>query len=244
MTWPHEDDEPWARPRADGRKSPSRPLRVLIFAKAPVPGQVKTRLAPLVGDRGAARLYRGLVEQMLDVALRARIGTVELWCAPTIKHPFFFACRRRFDVRLRRQCAGDLGERMDHAIRRTVAQGCAALLVGGDVPSVTVEDLRRTDRLLREGAPVVVGPAEDGGYVLIAMARAHRALFRGIAWGGADVLARTRARLVREGLEWVELPLRWDVDRPEDLRRWRRALARQAAWPAAPRADGDLGRHR
>jgi glycosyltransferase A (GT-A) superfamily protein (DUF2064 family) len=119
-----------------------------------------------------------------------------------------------------------------------LAEGCAALVVGADVPSVTVEDLRRTGHLLRKGAAVVVGPAEDGGYVLIAMEAAHRALFRGMAWGGADVLTRTRARLVREGVDWVELPARWDVDRPEDLRRWRRALARRSASAPGPRSGG------
>jgi rSAM/selenodomain-associated transferase 1 len=201
-----------------------RPLRVLVFAKAPVPGRVKTRLAGTIGARGAARLYRRLVERVLHVAIGAEVGPVELWGAPTLKHPFFLACRRRFGVRLRRQCDGDLGQRMDDAIRRTLAEGYSALVMGGDVPSVTVEDLRRARRLLDAGTSVVIGPAEDGGYVLIAMTAAHPVLFRRMGWGRADVLAHTRSRLTRADVNWIELSLRWDVDRPEDVRRWRRAL--------------------
>jgi rSAM/selenodomain-associated transferase 1 len=197
------------------------PLRVLVFTKAPVPGQVKTRLASRLGARGAARVYRHLTWEALATASRAEVGPVELWGAPSAHYPFFLACRRRFGVRLRRQSGADLGQRMDRAIRQTDRTGGMALIMGADAPSLTVMDLQAAADALQGGAEVVVGPAQDGGYVLIGMRRPHPELFRAMPWGTAAVMGTTRGRLARLGLSWHELPVRWDVDRPADLRRWR-----------------------
>ena len=94
--------------------------RLLIFAKAPVPGRVKTRLARQLGTRGAAALYQKLLRQTLRIAREARLCPIELWCAPDARHGFFVTCRREYGVRLRRQCGGALGQRMNHALNQTL----------------------------------------------------------------------------------------------------------------------------
>ena len=194
---------------------PPEPTRVAVFAKAPVAGVVKTRLVPLLGDEGAANLHAGLVERALSTALEARLGAVELWCAPDEHHPFFTHCARRFGVRLCRQEGGDLGARMAHAFQRAFAAGRPMLVIGSDCPAITAAYLRSAaEALLTHDA--VVAPAEDGGYVLVGLARRVPRLFEGIAWGSSGVMAATRARLEASGVRWKLLPTLWDVDRPED----------------------------
>ncbi|HUM92111.1 MAG TPA: glycosyltransferase, partial [Candidatus Competibacter sp.] len=137
--------------------------RLLIFAKAPIPGRVKTRLAGRLGTRGAARLYRQLLCRTLALARAARLCPVELWCAPDARHGFFVACRREYGVRLRRQCAGDLGKRMSHAFNRTSTENGYAVLIGSDCASVGTTELRTAFDHLAAGRDAVLGPAADRG---------------------------------------------------------------------------------
>ncbi len=192
-----------------------------MFAKAPVPGRVKTRLAPLLGAEVAAKLHARLVAHALRTALAARIGPVELHCDPHPRHTYFAALSRRGDVRRRRQRGADLGERMYRALRCALRAYRAAVLIGSDCPALRPEDLRRAARLLAGGADAVFAPAEDGGYALIGARRVTRGMFEGIRWGESDVMAKTRRRLRSLGLSWRELRTLWDVDRPEDYRRFR-----------------------
>ena len=188
--------------------------RVVVFARAPVPGRAKTRLIPALGAEGAAELAARLTEHSLRAAKAARLGPVELWGAPDASHRFFAECARRYGVALRPQVRGDLGSRM----HRALAAGTPAILIGSDIPAMTAAYLRAAARALGR-ADVVLGPAGDGGYVLIGMNRAQPSLFRGMAWGGRSVLAQTRRRILRAGLRAQELAPLFDVDRPEDLAR-------------------------
>jgi uncharacterized protein len=191
---------------------------VLVFARAPVPGRAKTRLIPALGAAGAAALAARLTGHALAVAKRARLGPVELWGSPDASHPFFAACARRYGVALHAQGRGDLGERMHRALARALAHGGRALLIGSDVPALTPAYLRAAARALRR-SDVVLGPAQDGGYVLIGLKRPERSLFEGVSWGGASVLRQTRRRVARAGLRRSELAPLADVDTPEDLNR-------------------------
>lgn len=191
--------------------------RVLVFAKAPVAGRVKSRLLPFLGAEKAARLHTHLVQHALETAVRSNVGCVELWCTPSVDHPFFVQCAKRFGVRLRRQIGRDLGERMSHAFQTTLEKGRVALLMGTDCPSLRTEDLRQAKEVLDQGIPAVLSPAEDGGYVLIGLRKHDGSLFDGIPWGTDGVLRETRSSLRRLGWEWRELASRWDVDRPEDV---------------------------
>ncbi len=190
--------------------------RLLVFARAPVPGQAKTRLVPRLGEEGAARLHRHLVEDTLG-RLGAADIPIELWCAPDIVHPFFAECRARFDVELRSQQGEGLGERMAHALKSVLAGHSWAVIIGTDCPELSTADLQQALAWLEAGSDAVLGPAVDGGYYLLALRRFSPHLFEGIAWGGDRVLAQTRGRLQALGWQWRELAERHDLDRPEDL---------------------------
>jgi rSAM/selenodomain-associated transferase 1 len=194
--------------------------RIMVFAKAPTPGEVKTRLVPALGEAAAAQLHRQLVERTLFTALAARLGPVELWCAPGTNDAFFAACARQHGVSLRAQGEGDVGMRMGRALELALVDGSPALLIGSDCPALTAEYLREAAAALAGGNDAVVGPAEDGGYVLVGLARSPSVqLFENIAWGTAAVMQQTRARLARLDWRWRELATLWDLDRPEDLPR-------------------------
>lgn len=194
---------------------PPEPTRIAIFAKAPIPGEVKTRLVSLLGPDGAAELHARLVMRALATAVEARVGQVELWCSPDERHPFFTGCADRFGVRLRLQQGGDLGERMGFAFRRSLASGRPLVAIGSDCPALTPRDLVAAAEALATH-DAVVAPAEDGGYVLVGLARSVPGIFDGLEWGSSSVMDDTRRRLESASARWKLLPTLWDVDRPED----------------------------
>ena len=187
-------------------------VQIAIFARAPVPGAAKTRLIPLLGADGAAKLHEKLVLHALANARAAAVGPVTLWCAPDSSHPFF----AQTGVALADQQGADLGARMLHAFQ--AAKG-PLLLIGADCPAINAQDLRWCAKALEEGAPSVFLPAEDGGYGLVGAARPIPQIFNDMQWGVADVMAQTRARLTDAGLAWREGRTIWDVDRPYDYAR-------------------------
>jgi hypothetical protein len=189
---------------------------------------VKTRLAPLLGEAGAARLHAQMVERTLKTARASGVGAIDLYCSPGVKDVFFASMKKRFAVSLEPQGRGDVGERMYRAFTRVLRRCPYAVLIGCDCPVLRPADLRAAARFLHAGADAVIAPAEDGGYPLIGLRRVSRRLFDGIPWGGPEVLARTRGRLKALHWRWEELRTLWDVDRPEDVRRLRRSgLLRQ-----------------
>ena len=194
--------------------------RILIFAKAPEPGKVKTRLIPAIGSEQAASLYRKLLIETVERAESSRLAAIECWCAPDTRHPLFQQIGSDFGVSLQNQVEGDLGLRMFHAAARALESSDAALLVGGDCPVLTADYLRNALLALQK-VDAVIGPAEDGGYVLLGLRRADPGLFRDIPWGGDTVLAMTRQRLTELNWSWHEMDTLWDLDRPEDLQRYR-----------------------
>ena len=203
-------------------------MRVAVFARAPVPGRVKTRLASRLGAEGAARLHAQLVKRALATAVAARVGPVELWCFPDCAHPFFLQCRDELDVALCEQQGEDLGERMAHAFERAFADGSALIVIGSDCPALSPSDLVAARDALRS-ADAAIAPAEDGGYVLVALKRRIERLFDSTAWGTGAVMAQARERLAKAGVVAVELATRWDVDRPVDYER----LVREGLLPGA-----------
>ncbi len=193
--------------------------RIIVFAKTPEPGKVKTRLIPTLGEVGANQLHQQLTRHVLQTASGAELCPVELWCAPDSGHEFFRQCQDAFSVSLHRQQGENLGQRMGHALATALQQSQQVLIIGADCPALTVQDLHEALSVLASGQDAVVSPAEDGGYVLLGLSRFDPALFTGIDWGTAEVMAQQRARLKALGWRWRELAQRWDVDRPEDLPR-------------------------
>ncbi|MDP3017302.1 MAG: TIGR04282 family arsenosugar biosynthesis glycosyltransferase [Deltaproteobacteria bacterium] len=196
--------------------------RIIVFAKAPIAGAVKTRLLSSLDALVVTALHEKLVLHTLNIAMDSKVGPVELWCTPSVDHPFFIQCANKFRIDLHPQAEGNLGRRMAHALKETLKKSDMALLMGTDCPSLTPEDLKEATMILCQGAQAVISPAEDGGYVLIGLRQYEFTLFEGISWGTGTVLEETRERLSRLRWNWQELTQRWDVDRPEDVERLRR----------------------
>jgi len=205
--------------------------RILLFAKAPMPGQTKTRLTPALGAVGAARLHAQLLRATVDRLANGLHGQIEarleLWCAPDTAHPLFQELAATYGIELRAQSDGDLGDRLLSGCRDALRRSDSAVLIGSDCPDLGPAQLAQAIAALQApGVDAVLGPATDGGYVLIGLRRAESALFRQMPWGGDRVAEITRQRLAALGWYWQELPALRDVDRPEDLD-W---LGVQAPW--------------
>jgi hypothetical protein len=192
---------------------------VVVFARAPRPGAVKTRLVPPLAPEEAAALHARLVKRTLETARAASYRRIELHGTPDIDDPFFRFCAGHFGAALVAQSGADLGARMLAAFESALAACPRVLLLGSDCPALTARHLRQADRALRDGADAVFVPCEDGGYALIGLKRVDPRLFEGVAWGGASVMEDTRARLQQMRWRWRELETLWDVDRPEDYER-------------------------
>jgi rSAM/selenodomain-associated transferase 2/rSAM/selenodomain-associated transferase 1 len=205
---------------------PRATAALAIMAKAPVPGLAKTRLAPLLGYSGAARVQRGFILRTVATVRAAALGPVTLWCAPDSGHRLFGLLRQRMGMDVRNQPAGDLGQRMCAAMQAHFQQNSqlAWLVVGTDAPALTVELLQQAADALTTHDAVVL-PAEDGGYVMLGLRRPVTEVFQAVPWSTAQVMQVTRERLRQARLRWVELPMLWDVDEPVDWLRWRDAAA-------------------
>jgi len=193
---------------------------ILVFARAPVYGQVKTRLAAGVGRDSALAVYRQLLEHTLDMVAESCLAPVELHLDGDPEHPFVGRIARRTGATIVAQRDGDLGRRMYLALKGALRQRSSALVIGSDCPVLDAGYLDRALQQLECGTEVVVGPSEDGGYVLIGATRADERVFRGIRWSCDSVMQQTRDALCRADIEFAELETLWDIDHPEDYQRW------------------------
>jgi rSAM/selenodomain-associated transferase 1 len=207
--------------------------RILIFAKAPVPGQVKTRLIPTLTPRMAAKLHGRLVRETVARLAGAGLAPIELWCSPDTLHPLFLELARTYGLSLHRQEGADLGERMSEAFANALTRGGEVVLLGTDCPSLDGAYVSAALAAL-EGSDAVLGPAEDGGYVLLGLKRSAPEIFLNMPWGTARVAALTRERLASLGWKWAELPALWDLDRPQDLERYSSLFNAGESAPAPP----------
>ncbi len=197
--------------------------RLILFARFPVAGKVKTRLIPALGAEGAAALHRRLVLRSLR--------TAHALCeSQGIELEIRFAGDDANEMQhwlgdgwlCRPQCEGDLGQRMAGAFAENFREGSpATVIIGSDCPSLTPEILAAAFESLNTN-PVVFGPATDGGYYLIGLTRLVPELFQGIAWGTETVLAQSLEILARNDRKPALLQSLDDLDRPEDLAGWKR----------------------
>lgn len=198
--------------------------RILIFAKAPLVGRVKTRLFGALSPAHSASLHARMLVWVLQRTVEAELAPVELFCTPDGGHPLFIELAARYPIRRRVQGQGDLGERMALAARSALVDCRRVVLIGTDCPLLDGDYLGQLFARLGGDCSVVIGPAEDGGYVALGLSRYDRRVFEGIEWGTDQVLAQTRRRLDELGWGYALMPPLWDVDRPPDLERLRRTL--------------------
>lgn len=193
---------------------------ILIFSKAPVVGQVNTRLVPYISAEQAANLHEELANDRLRMCTAADLCDVQLWCSPDTDHLFFSDCKLRYGVRLHTQSGNNLGERMSAALKAMLGQYKKIIIIGTDAPALDIDTIEAVVNEL-EHRDIVLVPAEDGGYVLLAASRHHEDLLVDVPWGTEGVLASTVRNIERLGLAYSLLGECWDVDRPEDLERYK-----------------------
>jgi len=195
-------------------------VAVCIFAKPPRPGEAKTRLAPVLGAAGAARLARAF---LLDAVDRVRALP---WALP------YLATTGSLDRDLRERLGdlpvwpqgdGDLGARQLRILRRGLEHAPAALVVGTDLPGLPAAHFERA-RALLDTHDAVLGPAEDGGFYLLGLRLAPKGLLDDLPWSRADTCEQTRGRLLAHGMRVGTAPVWFDVDVPEDLERLHESL--------------------
>ena len=192
---------------------------LLIFAKAAEPGFSKTRLIPALGAVQAAAANEILSRRVFHAVAASQLNIV-LWGASG--HPALALWAEEYGWRLRQQRGDDLGQCMSHALTSALADGAnQAIIIGTDCPLMSPAYIAQAESAL-ETADVVLGPAEDGGYVLIGCKRAEPALFRDIDWGTDQVLEQTLRAASQAQCSIAMLATLWDVDRPED---WQRFLS-------------------
>ena len=179
------------------------------MARYPEPGRVKTRLASAIGVDGAAMLYRAFLED-----LGARFARDSRWVLHWAFSPAgsAFAADFAADSRSFPQVEGDLGARMSAAIDRVLRCGARrAVLIGSDVPQISADVVEEAFRWLADGADLVLGPAEDGGYYLIG-SRSVPPVFDDVPWGSDTVLAATLDAARRAALRTQLVGTLFDID--------------------------------
>jgi len=214
--------------------SPSRPLplasspqraesALVIFAKAPIPGEVNTRLCPPLTPDEAATLHGSFVIDMLE---RTKLAVAKLQlpfhrymaCAPSSDLVFFKIMEERQGVRLLDQVGEDLGQRLHHTSVDLFAKGYKqVLIVGTDVPTLPLSVYQEAFAMLGH-SDVVLGPALDGGYYLIGLKQPAEKLFTGVPWSSDQVLAVTQQQAKTLGLSVGRTTAWRDVDTIADLK--------------------------
>jgi rSAM/selenodomain-associated transferase 1 len=190
---------------------------IIIFAREPLPGRVKTRLAATLGDRAAAELYETMLREVLETCRQLHdVETVVFWECGEESLP---RLAERYRCRSRRQGRGDLGQRMRAAFEEMFAAGCdVCCIIGSDAPDLPSSYIQEAYNLLAtERTDVVFGPATDGGYYLLGLRRVVPPLFTDIFWSSAGVLEQSLAAARKAGHTPVLLPEWQDIDTIEDL---------------------------
>jgi rSAM/selenodomain-associated transferase 1 len=209
---------------------------LVIFAKAPIAGQVKTRLCPPLTHDEAATLHGSFVLDMLE---RTKVATAKLKlpidrylaCAPSSTLVFFQIMEERQSVKLLDQVGDDLGARMQQAFATLFGKGYQRVfIVGTDVPSLPLDHYKQALALL-DTHDVVLGPALDGGYYLIGLKQPRPELFAEMAWSTDRVLAATQEKAASLGLKLALIPSWRDVDSIDDLQALIDASAADAKKP-------------
>jgi rSAM/selenodomain-associated transferase 1 len=185
-------------------------MRVVIFARYPVPGSCKTRLIPALGDEGAAAMHRQLAEKTVRV-VRASGLSFELWGTGAEEEAFL---EWLGPLTYRPQGEGDLGARL-----KSAADPYPVMFLGTDAPDLSAELLLDGAGHLGRGSDIL-GPADDGGYWTLGLAAPLDPVFSDMPWGTGEVFEITRGRMEAAGRAPVCLPTLSDLDRPQDLEKW------------------------
>ena len=190
---------------------------LVVIAKQPERGKVKTRIAAVLGDDRTIEVYRCALRDTLALALSITGVTHALSYAPPTEHGrrYFEHVASAFELIAQEGAA--FGERLSGTFARLLARYNPVVLIGSDGPDLPAAFIKRAFDLLQADVEVVLGPAHDGGYYLIGMRSMHPVLFERINWSTDVVAEQTRERAAEAGLLLSELPLWHDLDTVDDL---------------------------
>jgi uncharacterized protein len=188
---------------------------IVVFAREPIAGKVKTRLIPALGAEGAKQVHLQLISKIFDLIDHNPLCPAQLWVDNNPLHPSFEAFKGEHKV----QSGDDLGQRMLNAAAEVLKDYSSVVLIGSDCPQLDERYLEQALQALeKKNIQAVFGPATDGGYVLIGMKKIIPQIFELIDWGSDKVMQQTRERLQANNIAWHELSALSDIDRPEDLK--------------------------
>jgi hypothetical protein len=188
-----------------------------IFAKAPVAGEVKTRLAADIGHVKACTVYQSLLLSTVENTY-SNGWDAELWCSPDTEDPVLQSIGKQYTIELLKQCDGDIGNRMLFALKSGIKKARKVVLIGSDSPVISASYIEQAFAAL-DTNDVVFGPVEDGGYVLIACNTTQDNMFNDVEWGSAVTLEQNIKAVERCGLSYGLLGALWDVDDINDYQR-------------------------
>lgn len=197
---------------------PTHANALVLMARAPLAGKVKTRLVPPFSPEEAAGLYRCLLVDLLESVKSFRHADLFVAFSPAETAPLFQELVPPAFV-LFPQRGGDLGDRMHNVFVDLASKAYKSIvLIGSDLPVFPSHFLEEAFAVLEKpGRDLVLGPSRDGGYYLIGMNRPIRQIFEDIPWGEEEVFIATAQRARRLGLSPSFLPQWFDIDRPEDM---------------------------
>lgn len=195
----------------------NRKQLIQIFTKAPILGNVKTRLAQEIGAEKATELHISMFEHILSVSDSLPNTDIEIWYTPAKPHSYFEKLRE-LHFTTKQQTGEDLGDRMIAAIKEGLLNYESIILVGSDCPAIATKHLKQAFDILTAGYPYTFIPATDGGFVLIGATEIKEAIFRGIKWGSSDVMSKIEENLILHDKSYRLLTPLQDIDRESDLK--------------------------
>lgn len=195
-----------------------KPVRIVIMAKAPIPGFCKTRLIPVLGQEGAAALARQMLTNTINIAIKSDVGDVECCMTPSPDSLPDLVTSYPSEISWTKQVDGDLGMKMAAAVSRVSGQGESVILIGTDCPRLTALHIQKAAQWLQQGDASLI-PVDDGGYCLIGLNHYAEALFSSMPWSTDKVAEITRQRIVDLGWRLFETEPLFDIDLPADLSR-------------------------
>ncbi len=197
--------------------------QLIVFAKSPISGSCKTRLIPLLGEKATTDLYKKLSTHCLNQIKEIRNIDISLQVFPDTSHDFIQKLNTQFNTTLKPQTGNNLGERMHHGIHYSLIKYSQCVLIGTDCPEINSAYIERAFHAL-ESTDIVLGPANDGGYVLIGANKIQPELFHNIEWSTESVLKQQIKNCENLNYSYQLLPALWDLDLPQDYIRHQNRL--------------------
>ena len=205
-------------------------MKLIVYARVPELGKVKTRLAAQMGEPEALAAYRSLLNNILERMSGLNDVHKELCITGVDVHGECARLAQTYRFSLTEQAGGDLGFRMQESFRLGLASHSRVLLMGSDCPLLDEDLVRKAFTELEQHDAFFV-PVEDGGYSLLGLRKLIPALFSDMAWSTGLVMQESRVRLLDSGASWVESPTLWDIDEPIDWQRWIDSGLARKPWP-------------